>query len=639
MTFLTAEEVRGYGHSCFDITVSISNLPMLISYCGLQTKISPISVLSVDTVDLLGSPVWEQYKVARDVAIIKKGSSKKSPVSTAINPVCPCVQSILQHVERLEIGTDRQINTLPGITNWKQVLSVEVPYFILSNIVSCHKPHLKSIHVHGTPPLIVDVVVTAGAFLCAGEVNSLHTLNHCSHGQYSLVPPNESYYIEKLAVIAESGMNNCVLHCLQERDSAVLSETINKVITHQNHCLQSLSLSGLGFTYKSLDPSCKQLSLAITQARCQMEIVNSDEYRLLLSSTLVEFVSLAQFQSLELGNSPDKECFHLLCAFLTTPTTHKQELNISLENTVPYVSDWCKGYTPLTNLPQSNVLYKSLHLNCLKSPLLDYLFSFPYLALRALRLSTLNLNGIISSQVNIHSIYLEIESDPFDVEKLDIFISRNPSLSSLTLHKLPFNQSPSLFPGLNKCLLRLYNSECQIDDISLIDINLFVKEDEEPSLTSSQLVPAYYHNQHDTTSAEHIHTNTTQSLSVFSAADEQGYDFLQWMWPNPMHQEVDIASYFTSDHRAISIPFNVCNDQDQLYVFFCLVQKLQSTLTISGHRFVSYFEGLSIRNLLRRVASTFSQTNNKITKIILKDRIKEYKEDFAEISAVFESVP
>ena len=72
--------------------------------------------------------------------------------------------------------------------------------------------------------------------------------------------------------------------------------------------LKSVELSGLGFTYESLDTSSDERMDAYRDKRDGDEpIVNCETYCTLLSSTFVEFVKQPQFCSLKVSDSPEKE--------------------------------------------------------------------------------------------------------------------------------------------------------------------------------------------------------------------------------------------------------------------------------------------------------------------------------------------
>ena len=169
--------------------------------------------------------------------------------------------------------------------------------------------------------------------------------------------------------------------------------------------------------------------------------------------------------------------------------------------------------------------------------------------------------------------------------KLDLFVSQNPSLTTLAFSLSGHSgkqECPSFFPALNTCLKRLLEKKHTLNEIRLNGV---------------------------------IFSDFTNSLSFgIKSTDggaEDGYDFKKWA-----NRGIQLSSFSSSPSQFVAavniiIPKNV-HDKD-LYLFFMLVQRLGITLILSEFE----FSGVLIHSLIPMLEHAFG--GSKINKIVLKN--------------------
>lgn len=488
---------------------------------SLPLGYTPLSETLTVTSSLSSTPVPEQlFPSIVQLQPLVSPSYHSVPI---IDPTCYFFQDMLSSVEHLVIGTNEQFE--PSCYD-EEELSVDAPSFIMHNIV---QSHLKSIHIHGICSTVTDTIDTVTAFLCGqdnGPAAGIMKNRYDQRGnEYSIKPSGKPCFIENLKITAESGDYDYVRQYMLECDSASISYDVKEIIKSQKSTLKSISLSSLGFTYNELETSNERLDTS-SLGPDDLEIVNSKEYCSLLQTSLVDFIQFPQFESLNLGESPDRVCYPLVMAFLTTPASHEQKLSISLRPQEPVVKDWYKECTIPANIPsESNLKFKFLNLKGEESQVIKHILSFPSLSLKSFRLSTHHLSArdTVPSAINIQCFTLLVEDEKLSDVKLRSFICGNPSLRTLTISQCGYHQFRSLLSIINKCLVRLVENQATLESIILDGVDLSHYLHLKP-MVSHQLQQAP---QHVVTYSD----NVVQQKPSTSRVDSKGYNFTKWLNP------------------------------------------------------------------------------------------------------------
>ena len=562
----------------------------LLAYCGIQK--GPRKLV-IDSCEFRHSELFKEYLLMREKALsgshVSYSDIENVPV---ISPTFPFLEKILASVVDLKIGTDADLQ-------WADYNEydcfVDAPYLILHNIASSGKAALKSVEIYGICTAAVRTLETVGGFLI-GEGYSQECYHVYDEYHYRLPsPPNDPLLIDILVVNALEGSKGYVSEYMTAYQADSISRTVQQIVNKQMQNLKSVELSGLGFTYESLDTSSDERMDAYRDKRDGDEpIVNCETYCTLLSSTFVEFVKQPQFCSLKVSDSPEKGSYELIATFLATPASHEQSLSIALREDIPNL------YEPLPlpeALPKSNGNFKLLDLGTNKSRLAKFLIGSPQISLKSLSFSDSHLStGSPDAVVNIEVVSLHVDEPSkshmagLNSDSLDLFISKNASLKVLEIFPYRFSRNPLLFPTLNVCLKKELDTKRSIKEIAIYEIDF----------------------------KNHTGGNGLETSAGYSFVRWSGYKTERKIKTTNREGAVDL-SFFTSLDKdqplateKISVPDDV-SDKD-IYTFLVLVQKLGVSLTLSG--FYGLFSHYQETNLFPSLAKSFG--DKKIKKIILK---------------------
>ena len=547
--------------------ITLKNLKSLIDYCNAQTT-TVGNVFSVAFIDLVQSHIWDTYKIIRKETI--DGSRGSHSSSVYFNPVCPqFIQDMLSSVEVVDFGTTDSHSQ--GYHS--EEFSIEAPYFILHCLLSCNNPVLKSVNVlyDYDIPNTLDTFDTLAGFLCGmkyaeGDCGSQYLFTEKGN-RFCLVYPREPY--NGIENISFNFPMHGYRHFKKSSYADKLSKIAKSIIENKLASIKRLTISGFYFY-------------------CEI-------YHSMLRKSLVQFVQSPQFCSLTVDDAPDKKCRDLVIAFLCVPTSHEQELSISLQDDIESSNlEYFKNAKVPEDLPETNLQFKSLDLGKHHSQLAQHIVRFPYLNLKRLSISASNLFAAISKN-NIASVQLYIKCKqgqpvPIEADKLDLFVCQNPSLTNLTFSFSNYSRGqkrpPSLFLVINSCLKKLLGKNHLLSEIELNGVR----------------------------------------FSQFRGTDD--HDLV------PRHASVVVqpSSFsFSSNEQAtscINVPASV-HDKD-LYVFFMLVQRLGVTLILSGSEFES--DGNLVLDVIPALETTLGAESTKINKIILKSMSTRLEATFEKIA-------
>ncbi len=434
----------------FEIT--INNLKDFINYCNAQTT-TVGSKFTIYIFCLIQSHIWDHYKKIQEEAMIGNRDSEK-----IIIPACPqFIQAMFSSVEVVDVVDGGVLDSMS--------CSLEFPieghdltpnialYFILHIFMPFKIPVLKSLDLHDIPNM----------FEFYNELSRLDGKQYKFHFQSE---DNEfCLFSSPLRGIKRISSNGCDMTSYDQYMTSHESNVFAcSVIENQN-------------TSRSTQYTKQVKNLKLIKI--------SEEHLSLLERLLIQLVQSPQFCRLLLGEAPDFYCHDLIIAFLSIPTSHDQELSISLRKRLPF------GFlenTPVPeDLPETNLQFKSLYLGDHFSHLAQYIVRFPYLNLKHLSISASNLFAAIS-KMNISSVqlYMYIRcKQPISVtilaDKLDLFVGQNPSLTKLTFsfsnyHSCIYKRTQecfSLFPSINICLRNLLGTNHKLSEIELNRVYLF----------------------------------------------------------------------------------------------------------------------------------------------------------------------
>ena len=594
LQFLGIVDQEGQTNACDK--VELTNIQYFISYCKLPK--APKN-LEMDTVEFLKSPLWKDYEKFRNETIMK--AHENEPV---ITPIFPYLQKLLSSVERLEMGTARNLEFADYNTDDS---FIDVPYLILSNITSNELSVLKSLKVSGISEGGVQTVNTVAGFLCGKGCDTFH-LHVYNDLKYMLSHPHEEpWLIESLTIRLMDGHAGYVSEFVAEYDSMSVSKLLKQILEKQMNNLTSLSVSGIGFVLENMYGSPEErFDSYITTRYVVPTEVTTDAYVSLLTSTFIDFVKQPQFCSLILDDSPEQHAYGLVVAFMTTPATNDQELSVSIKKLGNVVIPFQPPSFP-TNYPATNYKFKSLNLGSNDCDLSRGVINQPNLELKKLHFSARSLINTSASYYKISHVSLvfsEFKEQVLQPWKMDTSLFLLSNISSLSILEIfLYSGSPIsfLFPTINtflKTILTKNPVSSVLTEVRLNGINFDQYSHlstEEEALNDGSLSGGYDFTAYST------HTGHFNFLS------------------SPLPEVVKFAD------RSIR-NWNYSKD---IFDFFVLVKKLQVTLCLSAD-YSDLFSNHQEKNLIPALANKFKGV--KIKEIVLARKNKDEKELMKQIA-------